>query len=76
MSTPSSCSQAPETVTTGPIQGSEKIYQELPNGLRVPQRRVNLTNGEYLTCTTPPARTPTPTRLSICTKGCRPAPES
>lgn len=48
MSTPSSRSQAPETVTTGPIQGSEKIYQELPNGLRVPQRRVNLTNGEYL----------------------------
>ncbi|MBN7551839.1 phosphomethylpyrimidine synthase ThiC [Mycobacteroides abscessus] len=30
------------------MQGSEKIYQELPNGLRVPQRRVNLTNGEYL----------------------------
>ncbi|ALR13256.1 phosphomethylpyrimidine synthase ThiC [Mycobacteroides saopaulense] len=41
-------SRTPETVTTGPIQGSEKIYQELGNGLRVPQRRVNLTNGEHL----------------------------
>lgn len=48
MSTQSTRSLAPETVTTGPIQGSEKIYQELDSGLRVPQRRVNLTNGEHL----------------------------
>ncbi|WP_343238249.1 phosphomethylpyrimidine synthase ThiC [Streptomyces sp. SID13031] len=32
------------TVTTGPISGSEKIYT---GELRVPQRRVNLTNGEH-----------------------------
>jgi phosphomethylpyrimidine synthase len=32
------------TVTTGPISGSEKIYT---GDLRVPQRRVNLTNGEH-----------------------------
>ncbi|MEV8378578.1 phosphomethylpyrimidine synthase ThiC [Kribbella sp. NPDC056861] len=31
-------------VTTGPISGSEKIYT---SELRVPQRRVNLTNGEH-----------------------------
>ncbi|GAA1532373.1 phosphomethylpyrimidine synthase ThiC [Kribbella lupini] len=32
------------TVTTGPISGSEKIYR---GDLRVPGRRVNLTNGEH-----------------------------
>jgi phosphomethylpyrimidine synthase len=32
------------TVTTGPISGSEKIYT---GDLRVPARRVNLTNGEH-----------------------------
>jgi phosphomethylpyrimidine synthase len=32
------------TVTTGPISGSEKIYS---GELRVPQRRVHLTNGEH-----------------------------
>ncbi|MGC4940207.1 phosphomethylpyrimidine synthase ThiC [Kribbella sp. DT2] len=32
------------TVTTGPISGSEKIYR---GDLRVPVRRVNLTNGEH-----------------------------
>ncbi|TCN40912.1 phosphomethylpyrimidine synthase [Kribbella orskensis] len=32
-------------VTTGPISGSEKIYS---GDLRVPSRRVNLTNGEHL----------------------------
>ncbi|GAA1594854.1 phosphomethylpyrimidine synthase ThiC [Kribbella sancticallisti] len=32
------------TVTTGPISGSEKIYT---GDLRVPSRRVNLTNGEH-----------------------------
>ena len=32
------------TVTTGPISGSEKIYT---GDLRVPLRRVNLTNGEH-----------------------------
>jgi phosphomethylpyrimidine synthase len=34
------------TVTTGPISGSEKIYRS-SGDLRVPVRRVNLTNGEH-----------------------------
>jgi phosphomethylpyrimidine synthase len=36
------------SVTTGPITGSTKVYRELPDGGRVPVRRVNLTNGEHL----------------------------
>jgi phosphomethylpyrimidine synthase len=38
------------SVTTGPIAGSTKIYQELDGmaGARVPFRRVNLSNGEHL----------------------------
>ncbi len=35
------------TVTTGPIAGSTKVYREV-DGLRVPFRRVHLTNGEHL----------------------------
>lgn len=35
------------SVTTGPIQGSTKIYRDV-DGARVPFRRVNLTNGEHL----------------------------
>jgi phosphomethylpyrimidine synthase len=35
-------------VTTGPITGSRKIYREVGDGLRVPARRVDLTNGEHL----------------------------
>ncbi|WOC12674.1 phosphomethylpyrimidine synthase ThiC [Gordonia sp. MP11Mi] len=35
------------SVTTGPIEGSTKHYLQV-DGLRVPQRRVNLTNGEHL----------------------------
>jgi phosphomethylpyrimidine synthase len=34
-------------VTTGPITGSSKIYRDV-DGMRVPFRRVNLTNGEHL----------------------------
>ncbi|UVS76755.1 phosphomethylpyrimidine synthase ThiC [Actinokineospora sp. UTMC 2448] len=34
-------------VTTGPIEGSHKRYTEV-DGLRVPVRRVELTNGEHL----------------------------
>jgi phosphomethylpyrimidine synthase len=34
-------------VTTGPITGSSKVYREL-DGLRVPFRRVDLTNGEHV----------------------------
>src|ERR1700752_1456194 len=34
-------------VTTGPITGSTKIYRDV-DGMRVPFRRVNLTNGEHL----------------------------
>jgi phosphomethylpyrimidine synthase len=34
-------------VTTGPIQGSRKVYLEGPDGIRVPVRRVDLTNGEH-----------------------------
>ncbi|MCK2237900.1 MULTISPECIES: phosphomethylpyrimidine synthase ThiC [unclassified Crossiella] len=36
------------TVTTGPIEGSSKVYVEGPEGLQVPFRRVGLTNGEHL----------------------------
>jgi phosphomethylpyrimidine synthase len=35
------------TVTTGPITGSSKVYREV-DGMRVPFRRVHLTNGEHL----------------------------
>ncbi|MEU4808497.1 phosphomethylpyrimidine synthase ThiC [Nocardia fluminea] len=35
-----------DTVTTGPIQGSVKHYQEV-DGLRIPVRRINLTNGDH-----------------------------
>jgi phosphomethylpyrimidine synthase len=35
-------------VTTGPITGSRKIYHEVGDGLRVPARRVDLTNGAHL----------------------------
>ncbi|MFD6389195.1 phosphomethylpyrimidine synthase ThiC [Nocardia sp. NPDC060259] len=45
--TPSNGSTAPvDTVTTGPIQGSVKHYQEV-DGLRIPVRRINLTNGDH-----------------------------
>ncbi|MGH3928223.1 MAG: phosphomethylpyrimidine synthase ThiC, partial [Pseudonocardiaceae bacterium] len=36
------------TVTTGPSAGSRKVYKEVGAGLRVPARRVELTNGEHL----------------------------
>jgi phosphomethylpyrimidine synthase len=35
------------SVTTGPITGSHKAYREI-DGIRVPFRRVDLTNGEHL----------------------------
>jgi phosphomethylpyrimidine synthase len=35
-------------VTTGPITGSRKVYREVGDGLRVPIRRVDLTNGEHV----------------------------
>lgn len=37
------------TVTTGPIQGSTKRYEEVEGftGMRIPLRRVNLSNGEH-----------------------------
>ncbi|GGK51808.1 phosphomethylpyrimidine synthase ThiC [Nocardia camponoti] len=34
------------SVTTGPIQGSVKHYREV-DGLRIPVRRINLTNGDH-----------------------------
>ncbi|MBW0106482.1 phosphomethylpyrimidine synthase ThiC, partial [Pseudonocardia sp. KRD291] len=34
-------------VTTGPIHGSRKVYLDGPGGLRVPVRRVDLSNGEH-----------------------------
>ncbi len=40
-------SGAATTVTTGPIQGSTKHYVAVDH-LRIPQRRVHLTNGEHL----------------------------
>ncbi|MDH6198040.1 phosphomethylpyrimidine synthase [Mycobacterium frederiksbergense] len=39
------------SVTTGPITGSTKVYREIAHAgvsMRVPYRRVNLTNGEHL----------------------------
>ncbi|PXX65193.1 hydroxymethylpyrimidine synthase [Nocardia tenerifensis] len=39
-------SESIDTVTTGPIEGSVKHYTEV-DGLRIPVRRVNLTNGEH-----------------------------
>ncbi len=36
------------TVTTGPIIGSRKVYREVRDGLRVPQRRVDLKTGEHV----------------------------
>ncbi|MBP2475078.1 phosphomethylpyrimidine synthase [Crossiella equi] len=35
------------TVTTGPIQGSSKVYVEGPGGVQVPFRRIGLSNGEH-----------------------------
>ena len=34
-------------VTTGPITGSRKVYREAGDGLQVPVRRVDLTNGAH-----------------------------
>ncbi|MGH3985156.1 MAG: phosphomethylpyrimidine synthase ThiC [Pseudonocardiaceae bacterium] len=34
-------------VTTGPITGSRKVYREAGDGLQVPARRVDLTNGAH-----------------------------
>ncbi|MCP2164824.1 phosphomethylpyrimidine synthase ThiC [Goodfellowiella coeruleoviolacea] len=36
------------SVTTGPISGSHKVYRDIDGDLRVPFRRVELTNGEHL----------------------------
>ncbi|MFI6171417.1 phosphomethylpyrimidine synthase ThiC [Nocardia sp. NPDC051052] len=44
--TSSDGSEIIDTVTTGPIEGSVKHYTEV-DGLRIPVRRVNLTNGEH-----------------------------
>jgi phosphomethylpyrimidine synthase len=46
--TPSHDRTIEPTVTTGPITGSRKVYREVGEGLRVPARRVELTNGEHL----------------------------
>ncbi|WP_410655676.1 phosphomethylpyrimidine synthase ThiC [Amycolatopsis sp. lyj-112] len=35
------------TVTTGPITGSRKVYNQTESGLRVPARRIDLSNGEH-----------------------------
>ncbi|WP_019202051.1 phosphomethylpyrimidine synthase ThiC [Tsukamurella sp. 1534] len=45
-----SASAPVSTVTVGPIEGSEKGYRNVPGAettLRVPFRRINLTNGEH-----------------------------
>jgi phosphomethylpyrimidine synthase len=34
-------------VTTGPITGSRKVYHATESGLRVPARRIDLSNGEH-----------------------------
>ncbi|CAJ1509175.1 phosphomethylpyrimidine synthase ThiC [[Mycobacterium] burgundiense] len=36
------------SVSLGPISGSSKIYRDLPDGARVPFRRVHLSNGDHL----------------------------
>ncbi|GAA2818106.1 phosphomethylpyrimidine synthase ThiC [Saccharopolyspora taberi] len=36
------------TITTGPISGSRKIHNTTESGLRVPMRRIELSNGEHL----------------------------
>ncbi|WP_199441122.1 phosphomethylpyrimidine synthase ThiC [Umezawaea beigongshangensis] len=36
------------SVTTGPISGSRKVYRDAGDGVRVPFRRVDLTNGEHV----------------------------
>ncbi|WP_232666231.1 phosphomethylpyrimidine synthase ThiC [Pseudonocardia sp. TRM90224] len=36
------------SVTTGPIQGSRKVHLDGPAGVRVPVRRIELSNGEHL----------------------------
>ncbi|MCG8924327.1 phosphomethylpyrimidine synthase ThiC [Lentzea sp. DG1S-22] len=36
------------SVTTGPISGSRKVYREVSPDIRVPYRRVELTNGEHV----------------------------
>jgi phosphomethylpyrimidine synthase len=36
------------SVTTGPISGSRKVYREVAADIRVPFRRVELTNGEHV----------------------------
>lgn len=35
------------SVTTGPITGSRKVYHQTESGLRVPARRIDLSNGEH-----------------------------
>ena len=35
------------TVTTGPITGSHKVHHQTESGLRVPARRIDLSNGEH-----------------------------
>jgi phosphomethylpyrimidine synthase len=35
------------TVTTGPITGSRKVYHATESGLRVPARRIELSNGDH-----------------------------
>jgi phosphomethylpyrimidine synthase len=34
-------------VTTGPITGSRKVYHQTESGLRVPARRIDLSNGDH-----------------------------
>src|ERR1044072_4907649 len=36
------------TITTGPISGSHKEYRDIGDGIQVPFRRVELTNGEHV----------------------------
>ncbi|GHG16232.1 MULTISPECIES: phosphomethylpyrimidine synthase ThiC [Amycolatopsis] len=40
-------SNAALNVTTGPITGSRKVYHQTESGLRVPARRIDLSNGEH-----------------------------
>ncbi|RRO17317.1 phosphomethylpyrimidine synthase ThiC [Saccharopolyspora rhizosphaerae] len=42
------CPKNASGITTGPVEGSRKVYSSTGSGLRVPFRRIELTNGEHL----------------------------
>jgi phosphomethylpyrimidine synthase len=45
---PHESSSSGHTITTGPIRGSRKVHHTTESGLKVPARRIELSNGEHL----------------------------